>query len=105
MATFLYDKLVAEKAEPTTYQDDHKRKVDAGLVTLKRSVALVRHGLRGTARSMLERMFEDFQWSQADVAEEAAANSGFSVRHALMTSTPPVTKLVCFNKGAAAATG
>ena len=75
MATFLYDKLVAEKAEPTTYKDAHKINVDAGLVTLKRSVALVRHGLRKTARSMLERMFEDFDWSMAEVAEEAAANS------------------------------
>ena len=53
----------------------HKINVDAGLVTLKRSVALVRHGLRKTARSMLERMFEDFNWSMAEVAEEAAANS------------------------------
>ena len=41
MATFLYDKLVAEKAKPDTYKDAHKTKVDAGLVTLKRSVALV----------------------------------------------------------------
>ena len=41
MATFLYDRLVAEKAKPATYKDAHKIKVDAGLVTLKRSVALV----------------------------------------------------------------
>ena len=50
MATFLYDELVAEKAERNTYKDAHKINVDAGLVTLKRSVALVRHGLRKTVR-------------------------------------------------------
>ena len=43
----------------------HKIKVDAGLVTLKRTVALVRHGLRRTARSVLEHMFDDFTWSTA----------------------------------------
>ena len=40
MATFLYDKLVAEKAELNTYKGAHKINVDAGLVTLKRSVAI-----------------------------------------------------------------
>ena len=75
MATFLYDRLVAEKAKPATYKDAHKIKVDAGLVTLKRTVALVRHGLRRTARSVLEHMFDDFAWSTADVVEETAAKT------------------------------
>ena len=93
MATFLYDKLVAEKAELTTYKDAHKIKVDAGLVTLKRSVALVRHGLRMTARSMLECMFDEFQWSQAEVAEEAAASS---VRLSHRISPPSARGVVSF---------
>ena len=75
MATFLYGRLVAEKAKPATYKDAHKTKVDAGLVTLKRTVALVRHGLRRAARSVLEHMFDGFAWSTAEVVEETAAKT------------------------------